>query len=200
MVGLGGQKEYGGEEFKNLDLAGARLEGREFEACTFTKCVLREAVLDYAKFRGCTFKKCDLALAHVKGCSFSDTAFEDCQLAGINWSEIAATKSALRPPLNFTNCSLNHSVFTGLHLKGIRLERCVARDVDFSEVDLSRAICSGTDFEGSRFWHTNLTEADFTGASNYAVSATLNTLKKTKFSLPEAIALLHNLDIILTEA
>jgi fluoroquinolone resistance protein len=56
-----------------------------------------------------------------------------------------------------------------------------------------------TDFSNSRFQHTNLTEADFTGATNYAIAASLNTLKKTKFSLPEAMSLLYSLDIILTE-
>ena len=47
--------------------------------------------------------------------------------------------------------------------------------------------------------HANLTEADFTGAKNYAIAPGMNTLKKTKFSLPEAMSLLYNLDIKLTE-
>jgi fluoroquinolone resistance protein len=196
---LGKQKEYNAEDFKNLDLAGARLDGKEFESCTFTRCTFREAALENCKFRACTFRKCDLALVHVKGCAFADTTFEDCQLVGVNWSELAASKSFLRPPVNLTGCALNHSLFTGLTLRGIKLTKCVARDVDFSECDLTRADCTGTEFEGARFWHTNLTEADFTSATHYAISATLNTLKKTKFSLPEAISLLHNLDIILTE-
>jgi hypothetical protein len=46
----------------------------------------------------------------------------------------------------------------------------------------------------SRFLHTTLT-----GASNYAIAANLNTLKGTKFSLPEAMNLLHSLDIVVTD-
>jgi uncharacterized protein YjbI with pentapeptide repeats len=199
MTAIGEQQDFTGQDFKNLDLTAARLEGRLFESCTFTRCILREAVLDSSKFMACTFRKCDLALVHVKSCSFADTVFEDCQLVGVNWSEVATTKSLLRPPFHFTGCSLNHSLFTGLKLRGIRLTKCVARDVDFSECDLARVNCAGTDFTGAHFWHTNLTEADFTGATDYAISATLNTLKKTTFSLPEAISLLHNLDIILNE-
>lgn len=42
----GKQKEYNSEDFKNLDLAGARLEGKEFESCTFTKCAFRGAALN----------------------------------------------------------------------------------------------------------------------------------------------------------
>jgi hypothetical protein len=45
----------------------------------------------------------------------------------------------------------------------------------------------------------NPTEADFTGATNYAISASHNTLRETKFSLPEVMALLSYLDIVLTE-
>ncbi len=41
--------------------------------------------------------------------------------------------------------------------------------------------------------------ADFRGARNYAIAADLNTLKQAKFSLPEAVALLHGLDIILED-
>jgi fluoroquinolone resistance protein len=71
--------------------------------------------------------------------------------------------------------------------------------VDFAEADLTLANCTFTDFTNSRFQHTNLTQADFTGATNYTIAPNLNTLKKTKFSLPEAMALLYGLDIVLTE-
>ena len=79
------------------------------------------------------------------------------------------------------------------------LTRCLAKDVDFAEADLTQANCTGTDFTDSRFNHTNLTEADFTDATHYNISATDNTLKKTRFSLPEAVSLLYSLDIILKE-
>jgi hypothetical protein len=46
----------------------------------------------------------------------------------------------------------------------------------------------------------DLTQADFTGARDYTIAPNLNQLKQTKFSLPEAMALLYGLDIILTEA
>lgn len=199
MIFVDGVKEYAGQEFKNLQLAGARLDALEFESCTFSKCSFREADFRACQFRECTFRKCDLALVHVKDCVFVETSFEDCQLVGVDWTEAAWSKSLLHQPFGFANCALNHSVFTGLKLRGLKLTKCLARDSDFSECDLSRANCAETDFAEARFSHTNLTEADFTGATNYAISATLNTLKKTKFSLPEAVSLLRNLDIILTE-
>jgi fluoroquinolone resistance protein len=81
----------------------------------------------------------------------------------------------------------------------VTLRKCIAREVSFEEADLTKADCRGTDFSGSRFNHTNLTEADFTGALNYAISPSDNTLKKTRFSLPEAMSLLHALDIVLID-
>jgi hypothetical protein len=42
-----------------------------------------------------------------------------------------------------------------------------------------------------------LTKADFRKAFNYGIDFKFNNLKKAKFSLPEAIALLTSLDIIL---
>ena len=107
--------------------------------------------------------------------------------------------ASLLGSINFTDCTLNYSTFIGLKLKKIALTRCLARDVDFSETDLTQANCSGTDFTDSRFMHTNLTQADFTKATHYNIAATQNTLKKTRFSLPEAVALLHSLDIVLEE-
>jgi fluoroquinolone resistance protein len=194
-----GQTDYNSEEFKGIVLKDAKLKSIEFESCVFTKCSFRDTELEQCKFRDCTFRRCDLSFLQFKACSFVHTTFEDSQLIGVNWTETGWTKSMLREPVNFVNCALNHSIFTGLSLRAVSIVKCVARDVDFSDCDLTRANCTFTDFAESRFEHTNLTEADFTGATNYAISASRNTLKKTKFSLPEAMSLLHYLDIVLTE-
>ncbi len=55
------------------------------------------------------------------------------------------------------------------------------------------------DFVGCQFHQTDLSSADFTTARNYFMNAESNKLKKTKFSLPEAVSLLANLDIELKE-
>ncbi len=133
------QREYTGQEFKGLTLPGTRLDSIEFESCTFVRCSFREGQFETCKFRDCTFRKCDLTFAHVDGCVFAGTVFEDCQLVGINWTEAAWTKSMLRQPVSFSGCALNHSIFTGLKLHGLRLTKCLARNVDFSECDLTRA-------------------------------------------------------------
>jgi len=95
---------------------------------------------------------------------------------------------------------LNYSSFSGLSLPKTSLKKCVAHEVDFSEANLKQADCTGTDFTNSQFRHTDLTEADFCGASHYVIRPDLNTLKQTRFSLPEALSLLYQLDIVIVDA
>ena len=191
--------EYNGREWKGLALRAELVRGRVFEGCKFVKCSFREVEFTECIFRGCSFRNCDMGMVHLKGSEFSEARFEGCQLIGVNWTETTWEKGVFLKPADFTKWALNHSSFLGLNLRKVNLTRCTAQDVDFAEANLSGADCSYTDFLDSRFLHTDLSEADFTGAQNYAISPTQNTLKKTKFSLPEAMALLYGLDIVLTE-
>jgi len=193
------RKEYAAQEFKGLNHKGEVIRSKEFESCTFLKCSFRESLFQYCTFRDCIFRASDLSLVRFEGCAFVNCQFESCELIGINWTEAAWPKAWLREPVHFVECALNHSIFIGMSLRGVGMTRCVARNVDFEECDMTKADCRFTDFTESRFLHTNLTQADFTGARNYAIAAHANTLKRTKFSLPEAMALLYSLDIVLTE-
>ena len=75
--------------------------------------------------------------------------------------------------------------------------KCEAKEIDFIETDLSDGDFKNTDFEKSLFFKANLTDADFRGASNYSIDIKTNILKRTRFSLPEALSLLESLDIII---
>jgi len=192
--------EYTSQEFKKVTLKNGQVSSKEFGACTFIKCAFNETVFQDCRFHDCTFKGCDLSLVHLKGCSFTNTRFDDSQVIGVNWAETAwATSRVAFTPVNFVSSVINYSTFIGLNLKKVVISKCIARDVNFEDANLTQADCTFTDFTNSRFMRTNLTGADFTGAKNYMIAASLNTLKKTKFSLPEAMSLLYNLDICLTE-
>jgi uncharacterized protein YjbI with pentapeptide repeats len=58
---------------------------------------------------------------------------------------------------------------------------------------------TGTDLTDSLFLTTDLTEADLSSATNYQIDARQNTIQNARFSLPEAMSLLHGLDIELVE-
>lgn len=193
-------QDYEGQSFKKLTHSQQVVKRKVFQECSFLQCDFKETHFEGCAFRQCTFTNCDLSLVQIKNCAFVDTHFDDCKLVGVNWIDADWSKSALFGPPSFTKCTLNYSTFIGLKLRKVRMVDCIARDVDFSEADLTQAVCTGTDFAESRFVKTNLTEADFTGATHYRIAANLNTLKKTKFSMPEAVSLLYSLDIVLVDA
>jgi uncharacterized protein YjbI with pentapeptide repeats len=187
------------EKFRNHVQKPDHLERVEFSECTFHKCNFSESQFDHCIFRDCLFQDCDLNLIRLTSCRFIQTRFEKSRIAGVDWSDTLEQKTRFLKPVDFSHCVLNHCTFSGQNLKGIKIDHCTAQDVDFSDCNLSHSDCTWTDFLNSRFNQTDLTEADFTGAMNYVISASVNTLKKTKFSLPEAMSLLRSLDIILTD-
>lgn len=191
--------EFGLTSFKKLELDGQEVRGKTFDECTFENCSFRETAFVACTFQQCKFDHCDLSLMQVKGSRFRDVTYTHCQLSGVNWSAAAPATLATQSPLSFISCGLNYATFIGAKLKGIIIRDCTARDVDFSDADLEKAVFCGTDLSNSRFQNTNLTGADFRGAQHYLISPTQNKLKKTRFSLPEAIGLLHGLDIILDD-
>lgn len=191
--------EYEQKTFRKVDASKQVVKGKSFQECSFINCSLQEISFEGCKFYNCTFKTCDLSLMKVKNTVFADVKFEDTKVVGVNWTEAMWGKNSLLGSLAFTECTLNYSTFIGLKMHKLALVRCMAKDVDFAEADLTQANFEGTELSDSRFHHTNLTEANLSKATNYNIAATNNTLKKTRFSLPEAISLLHSLDIVLEE-
>ena len=189
---------YDSQTFRGLESRHSEARGITFLSCSFINCAFGETIFRSCKFQDCEFKQCDLSLAQVDGSTFTNTVFEDSKLIGVNWVKASWGKSEIQSrfkSVDFLNCVLNYSTFMGLTLEKIRIKKCTAREVDFSEANLKQADCSFTDFTNSQFRHTDLSEADFRGSSNYFIQPHLNTLKKTRFSLPEAMSLLYNLDI-----
>ena len=194
-----GEGEYRAQNFDQLAIQDEEIAYKDFDECRFQGCSFQETQFRGCRFLNCSFKNCDFQLISVNDCTFMNAAFEDSRVIGVNWIEASWPKRGLLTSLHFLRCVLNHSTFMGLPLRKMTFQECVAKDVDFAEANLTGADCRNTDFSQSRFFHTNLTQADFSGARNYEIAAHLNTLKKTKFSLPDAMTLLYSLDIVLTE-
>lgn len=186
------------ETFEGLTMEGGEVAGSEFRECSFVRCALREVAFRACAFDDCSFVECDLSLVKLPHSTFAACRLDDCKIIGVNWTEARWPKARLWEPVRFHRCVLDHSTFMGLGMKGIRMTRCTAKDVDFRETDLSGADFSGTELSGSLFASTDLTEADLSGASGYSIDPAVNKLKGAKFSLPEALALLSGLGIELT--
>ena len=193
------QTDYMDQVFEGVRLEHVELVSSEFHNCTFIRCSFTESVFRNCRFVNSVFRHCDLSLIQVPNSSFSGCRFEDSKIIGVNWTAAHWPATRLRDPIRFSKCAISHSTFIGLSLKGIHVRDCVAQDVDFREANLFQADFGGSDLAKSMFGNTDLTEADLSTARNYWIDPGQNVLKKTKFSLPEAMSLLHSLDIVLVE-
>jgi uncharacterized protein YjbI with pentapeptide repeats len=193
------QSDYTDRTFKEVRLDGEQLVSSEFYDCTFARCSFARSTFRACRFVNCTFQQCDLSLIQVADSAFSGTRFEDSKVVGVDWTQADWTAVGLGDPIGFSKCAISHSTFIGLSLKEIRIKECIATDVDFREADLTKADFADTDLSESLFGCTNLTEADLSSARNYHISPEQNVLKQAKFSLPEAMALLYSMDIVLIE-
>jgi fluoroquinolone resistance protein len=180
------------ETFKAKDWTERTIRKEAFVECTFEKCKFVKAALEQCVFHDCVFRACDLTAAKVNDSVFVRVKFVASKVAGIAWPE--ARRALFR--VDFEEAILSYSSFAGMDLSGTSFLRCTAVDVDFQEAILSHANFSGTDLKDSRFSRTNLTCADFSEAKRYSIDPTLNTLRKTVFSLPEGISLLERFDIV----
>ena len=124
---------------------------------------------------------------------------DEGRLIGI--SPLMMSKDRLRgfpvKKISFIESSINHSTFIGMDLTGIKILNSSVQDVDFREADLSKADFSGSDLTKSIFGKTILSGADLRRARNYHINPCLNKLTGAKFAMPEALALLYSMDILL---
>ncbi len=177
--------------FNGLAIPGSVITDKEFYKCSFDNCDMSNARFETCRFEDCDFNNCDISLVKFKMSEFIDVRFYETKLLGINWTEI---KNQLK--VKFRKCKLNHSTFFGLNLASIIIKECLANEVDFTDANLNKANCSGTDFLNSKFQNTDLSYADFTRAKNYDIDPNYNKIKKAVFSIPEVLTLLQGFDIV----
>ncbi len=183
---------YEDQEFNNITLKEGILKDVEFFNCSFRSCDFFKLKLQSCEFEKCIFELCDLSLINMKNIKLLDVEFNNSKLVGVNWSGTVKPSN-----YNFNNCKLDDSIFYKLDIHSIKIVNCSAKNSDFIEADLSRGVFTNTDFEGSKFYRTNLSLTDFSQAYNYNIDPNNNKLKKTIFSLPDAVSLLNVFDIVI---
>lgn len=187
-------EEYIEQYFTGLEYTQQVVTAVIFEESVFKNCQFSETQFKRCTFRDCQFENCDLSLITVEYSSFLRSKFEGSKLIGINWAKVSRLQR-----IEFRDCNMSYATFMELDLQHIVMSHCLAKETTFAETNLSNANFAHTDFSDCRFVRTNLTQADFRGARNYFIPVEQNILKKTKFSLPEAVSLLDGLDIILED-
>jgi uncharacterized protein YjbI with pentapeptide repeats len=186
------EKSYEDRELAAMSCPDGDLNDIDFFRCRFEGCQFVRSSFRGCRFEQCVFERCDLSLIRVTDSQFVGVRFLKTKMLGIDW-----TVAALPLSLAFLESIVNHSIFVGLSLQKMEMVQCTAQDVDFTRTNLTRANLTETDFLCSRFADTNLSYADLSKATNYSIHPTMNRLKKTVFSLPEAVSLLSAFDIVL---
>jgi fluoroquinolone resistance protein len=183
---------YYREKFSKIILSNEIIGLKLFEECDFNGCSFIDCRLEKCRFINCKFNECILSAVIPLDCRWIETRFTKCKVIGIDW-----TKTLEIRDLVFKESQINYSSFKLMKLPKIQVVNCESKEVDFTETDLSDGDFKYTDFAGSRFFKTNLSGADFKGSKSYLIDVKTNILKKTRFSYPEVLSLLHSLDIII---
>jgi len=189
-INLSDSEFFRDTELKGLNSSETLLSDKEFYKCSFENCNMSKTTYDNCRFEDCEFNNCDLSLSKLKQCEFINVKFSNSKLLGINWTELRNLNN-----LEFHECKLNHSTFYGMDLHQVEIKECIVNEVDFTDAILQKANCSFSDFNGSKFSNTDLTNANFTSAKNYDINPNYNKIKKATFSIPEALTLLQAFDI-----
>lgn len=134
-----------------------------------------------------------MSLVKVEGCHFQNAQFLHCKFVGVEFFKCAKTFFSVQ----FQNSSLLYCNFSDLNLKGTLFDASKLTECYFTNTCLIDANFKDADLSGTVFHNSDLSKADFSSAINYDIDPRTNKLKKAKFSLPEATALLRGFDIII---
>lgn len=183
---------YYKEKFTALSLTAEHVKAVTFDTCTFADCRFVDCKFEKCVFIDCAFDKSVFSAIVPIGSRFLRPEFFQCKVIGIDWSKAGKLENMI-----FTECQIDYSNFSSLQLPRTRMTKCSAIEARFNETNLSDGVFKDTDFQGSTFFKADLSRSDFRQAKNYSIDIKNNILKDARFSLPEALALLYGLDIVI---
>jgi len=181
---------YSQEKFASLAISAEHVASVKFDECTFADCRFIDVKFEKCAFVDCAFQDSVLSAISPVDTRFLRPRFVRCKVIGFDWAKAGKLES-----LDFEDCQLDYSNFSSLHLARIRMEKCSAKEVRFTEAKMVDGVFTGTDFLGTTFFKSDLTRADFRRAKNYGIDVKNNIVKNARFSLPEALSLLEGLEV-----
>ena len=87
--------------------------------------------------------------------------------------------------------------FSNLKLQGMSFAGSTIVDCDFFGADLMKGDFSNCELKGSLFENCDLRQADFRGATTYAIDPLKNKVKKARFSMPEVLSFLAPYELVI---
>jgi uncharacterized protein YjbI with pentapeptide repeats len=186
------EQEWDAIAWDRQDFTSDDLSGSTFSGCTFTGCDFSGLGLSSTRFEGCRFVECNLSNVTVDHTRFDGVEFEACKLVGLNFG----ASDPLVFDLRLNRCLLRYVNFSQMRWKKAVVTDCNAVDSDFRGAKLPGADFSRTRFRSCRFHAADLAGADFRWAEGYDLDPRTESLRKAKFSLPEAMNLLAPFEIL----
>jgi uncharacterized protein YjbI with pentapeptide repeats len=129
----------------------------------------------------------------LNGTSLLGVDFVQCKIMGVSFIK----SSSFGLDVRFTESVISNCNFSGMKMKKSIFRQCEISDTDFIDSDLTGSDFSGSTFSGAVFNHTNLSKTDFTEARGYLIHPLNNVIKKAIFSMPDAVSLIEQLDVII---
>lgn len=185
------------ERFDGHTFTSGELEGAEFVDCTFAGCSFTECEWDGTLFSGCSFADCRIAPSRISGTELSRCSFKQCALVGIDWAAVAPGNGYASPIAHLMSCQLKYNTFANMQLAAFGFSGSELMGCTFARCRLTEADFNGCVLEDTEFIDCNLEKADFRDATGWRISPAGNRLRNARFSLPEALALLDGLGIVL---
>lgn len=185
---------FEGECFDKVINEEAEYDNLGFSDCSFYNCSFLDISVIESRFSNCEFHNCIIGNIKFTNVNALNCQFINCILIGIDWSDLQEGK--LVPFSEFNKCTLRYNYFINFNLMKQKYDGCTFEGCTFEQCNLSEASFRDTELSETRFIQNDLRKCDFSNAQNYSINIKENLIKQAKFSFPEAINLLKELEII----
>ncbi len=175
----------------------ADLVRREYSECRFERCRFDGMALLDIVFSNCEFVECAFRNVDVAGLRMQNAVLRSTACVGIDWSEVRALGRLFPLFKEIRGCTLKLNTFFKMKLPRLSVADSSIVDCAFMECVLSGSVFRQVDFLETTFQDCDLSKADFREARNYRINTSSNKVAKARFSLPEVVGLLDNLNIII---
>lgn len=167
----------------------------EISEMHFISCDFTRADMSLLDISNCIFEHCDFSLTNLKNTQISDVKFQKCKLIGVNFEQINNRFSRAE----FDACLIDTCNFSDLDLRQFKFKNCVFQNSTFLRTNLEKINFQNCTFPKTQFEGANLKQTNFSTAREYFINPKNNNIAEAKFSLPEALSLLHFLEIELVD-
>ncbi len=179
------------KHFDKVIYADKRVNGREFDTCTFSHCDFSNSNFGDCIFIDCVFTDCNLSNMKLLNSSLKSVNFKNCKVLGVLFHECADFLFAV----TFEDSILDYASFINKKMPKTQFEKCRLREVNFSGTTLTKSIFENCDLDNAIFSDSKLDEVDFRTAINFKIDPERNILRKAKFTTIGLSGLLDKYDI-----